>query len=239
MKIRQYIPVILAIMLVSFSLPAKSTKEGLKGKRIYKFPFYIFSHTRSYSYFALSGYMGDVADMNVVKVKDPYSFKISLKVLYKPTYRQGHQGWCGLSWQYPPNNWGDNSKGGYDLSEAKYLFFYARGSKGNELVEFKIGGIKGAYGDTDEASTGVVPLSKKWKLFKIDLKKKNLKNIVGGFCVLILSSVNPEGIAIYLNDIYYSNKTEPEKMFFQEYSNPGDKETEQEKRVEKIEKIKK
>jgi hypothetical protein len=231
--------VMLIIILFSFSLQAKFTKKGFTGKRIYKFPFYIFSHRKAYSYFALSGYMGDVADMNVVKVKDPYSFKTSLKVIYKPTYKQGHQGWCGLCWQFPPNNWGDNKKGGYNLSEARYLFFYARGSRGNELVEFKIGGLKGVYGDSDEVSSGVVALTRKWKLYKIDLKKSNLRNIVGGFCILMLSSVNPEGVAIYLNDIYYSNKTKPEKMFFHEYSNPGDKETEQEKRIEKVEKIKK
>ncbi len=198
------------------------------GLKIYKFPFYVFSFREHISYFALSGYMGDVNNIKVTKERDPYSFKVSLKITYIPKFDAHSQGWGGLYWQYPPNNWGDDEKGGYDLSSAKFLYFYAKGAKGDELVEFKIGGIKGPYGDTDTASTGIIPLTRKWKLYKIDLRKKDLKNIIGGFCVIFMAQLNPEGLTFYLNDIYYSDKIKPERRFFIDYSNPGKKKKEKE-----------
>ena len=103
--------------------------------------------------------------------------------------------------------------GGYDLSNAKFLFFYARGEKGDEQVEFKMGGISGDYGDSGEAGTGIIKLSKEWMLYKIDLRGKNLKNIIGGFCFMLNSKFNPEGLSFYLSEIYYSHKEQPENIF--------------------------
>ncbi|MBU1078779.1 MAG: hypothetical protein KKH98_15890 [Spirochaetes bacterium] len=194
----------------------KGNKE-FRGVRISKFPFYIYSNKLSISYFALSGYLGDVVNIKILKVEDPYSFKKCMRIAYKPTFEDQNYGWAGIFWQWPPNNWGDNDRGGYDLSKARFLYFYARGSKGNELIEFKIGGVKGPYGDSDEATSGIIALSKKWKLYKIDLRKKDLKNIIGGFAVLFQSHLNQDGATVYLNDVYYTKKLKPEPKFFKDY----------------------
>lgn len=211
---------ILIISLTFCSVDAKirkAEKEGFSGRRIRKFPFYIYSNKKHVSYFAISGYLGDVPDIVLRKVKDPYTFKTCIKISYQPTYGQDHHGWAGIFWQWPPNNWGNNDKGGYNLKGAKFLYFFARGKDGDEIVEFKVGGVKGPYGDSDEASTGVISLTKEWKLYKIDLREKDLSNIIGGFAMIIQAHVNPDGITFYLNDIYYTKKTEPEPIFFKEY----------------------
>ncbi|MDD5066526.1 MAG: hypothetical protein PHF84_05715 [bacterium] len=192
-------------------------------KKILKFPFHVFSYKAYTSYYVVSGYMGDVNCVRLLKIQDTYSYKNSLKLIYNPRYSQANKGWAGLGWQWPPNNWGENKKGGYDLSEAKYLFFWARGVKGDELVEFKIGGAKGPYGDTDEASTGVISLSRKWELYKIDLRGKNLKNVITALTIIVTQQLNPNGLTLYLNEIYYSKKDTPEQTRLFDYSSPVDK----------------
>ncbi len=213
--------IIFIISIIFTNLLAKKNKPiaEIRGKRIYKYPFYIFSYKRHISYYVLSGYMGDVEDIKVLKIRENYSFKTSLKIIYKPTFKNNNLGWVGVFWQWPPNNWGNKEGGGYDLSKAKYFFFYAKGAKGGELIEFKIGGIKGTYGDSAEISTGIISLTDKWKLYKINLKGYNLKNIIAGFGFLIQAALNPEGCTFYLNDIYYSNKNKPEPPFFKDYLN--------------------
>ncbi|MBN1897320.1 MAG: hypothetical protein JW827_00965 [Spirochaetes bacterium] len=171
-----------------------------------KFPFYVFSGKQSDSSFFLSGYMGDIHDLQVLKTKDPETGGKRLKVIYKRVRKDGG-GWCGLYWQYPPNNWGDDVKGGYDLRQARYLYFTARGERGTERAEFKIGGIPGRWGDSDEATTGIIQLSNKARTYRIDLRKKDLKNIIGGFCFMIMEKFNPEGAVFYIHDIYYSDRT--------------------------------
>ena len=47
-------------------------------------------------------------------------------------------GWGGVVWQNPANNWGDKP-GGWNLTGAKKLSFWARGDKGGEKVTFLFG----------------------------------------------------------------------------------------------------
>ena len=47
-------------------------------------------------------------------------------------------GWGGVVWQSPANDWGDRG-GGYDLTGAKKLTFWARGEAGGEVVSFQFG----------------------------------------------------------------------------------------------------
>lgn len=197
----------------------KKTEEPLM--KIYKYPFPIFSYKEYTSYFVVSGYMGDVKALKLVKVNDTYSFKTCLKISYQPKFQMDSQGWAGIAWQWPPNNWGDNKKGGYDLSDAKFLYFWARGAKGDELVEFKMGGAGGPYGDTDSATSGVIALSKKWQLYRIDLRKKNLKNVITAFTLIFTQALNPNGLTLFLNEIYYSKKETPEQSFLFDYTSPS------------------
>lgn len=218
--LKKLITAVLIIIFVSCLYAKKESKNEFRGLKVKIFPFFVYSYKKYTSYFCLSGYMGDVSDLKVVKKRESYSFKNSLKIVYAPSYEAENKFWVGVFWQYPPNNWGDNDEGGYDISDAKCLFFFAKGQKGGELVEFKVGGIKGPYGDSDEISSGLISLTKSWKLYKIDLQDKDLKNIIGGFSVILQSNLNPDGVTMYLNDIYYSKKDKPENIFFMNYSSP-------------------
>lgn len=156
------------------------------------------------NHYAPSGWMGDYSDISLMDAwkESPHSGTTCIKIIYKPNVSQGAR-WTGIYWQSPPNNWGEK-KGGYDLTGANKLTFWARGEKGGERIEeFKIGGITGTYSDSDSASIGPVVLSKDWQQYEIDLQGLDLSYISGGFCWATNLDVNPEGCTFYLDDISY------------------------------------
>ena len=151
-----------------------------------------------------SGWTGDFSDLkfNDKHMVNPHSGSTSVQVIYSNKATQGAR-WSGIYWQNPPNNWGTRP-GGYDLTGAKKLTFWARGEKGGERIEeFKIGGITGEYADSDVAGIGPVVLTTDWQQFTIDLEGKDLSSISGGFCWATNLDVNPDGATFYLDDIRY------------------------------------
>ena len=148
--------------------------------------------------------MGDHGDISVNEgwTQDPHSGKTCIKITYTAKGSQ-RAGWMGLYWQNPANNWGDQM-GGYDLTGYNKLTFWARGEAGGEVIsEFKIGGIRGAYSDSDSVTIGSITLTKKWKKYEIDLEGLDLSYISGGFGLSASSRNNPEGFNIYLDDVRY------------------------------------
>jgi len=151
-----------------------------------------------------SGYMGDYSDVKIdtASFDTPHSGTTCIKVTYTNASSQGAR-WAGMYWQSPANNWGDK-KGGFDLTGAKKLTFWARGAKAGERIEeFKVGGITGLYPDSDIAGIGPVLLTTEWQKLEIDLRGKDLSYISGGFCWSTNLDVNPEGAVFYLDDIKY------------------------------------
>lgn len=151
-----------------------------------------------------SGYMGDYSDVKIetASFDNPHSGTTCIKITYSNAMSQGAR-WVGMYWQSPANNWGDR-KGGFDLTGAKKLAFWARGAKGGERIEeFKLGGITGLYPDSDIAGIGPVMLTQEWKQYEIDLAGKDLSYISGGFCWATNVDVNPDGAVFYLDDIKY------------------------------------
>ena len=151
--------------------------------------------------FALSGYMGDVSDLNVMgSYTNLHQPGVPcLKVVY---VAGGEQGWAGLVWQNPANNWGDMD-GGYNLTRARKLVFWARGEKGGEVVQFKMGGMAASHPDSDSVTTGDVELKAEWTPYAIDLSKANLDYISAGFAFIVTQDRNPQGCTFYLDDIRY------------------------------------
>jgi len=148
--------------------------------------------------------MGDYGDIKLDTgwKENPHGGTTCIKITYTGEQKQG-AGWCGIFWQNPANNWGMRP-GGYDLTGAKKLVFWARGGKGGEvLAEVKTGGITGEYADTDTASIGPLTLTPEWKEYVIDLTGKDLTYISGGFCWAASAADNPDGFTIYFDDIYY------------------------------------
>jgi hypothetical protein len=168
-------------------------------------PFYVYSDRISVkNHFILSGWMGDYGDLIVDQSwsENTQSGDSCIKISYSGKATNGAR-WAGIYWQNPANNWG-NVDGGYDLSKATKITFWAKGEKGAERIEeLKIGGLMGEYPDSDSAGIGPVILTKEWKQYVIDLKGKDLSYLSGGFAWSTNIDVNPQGAVFYLDEIKY------------------------------------
>ena len=180
--------------------------QELKGTKIKPLPFYVFYEKGSVlNHFLPSGWMGDYGDIKYSQAaKGQYIGKSCIRIKYSAKRKQ-RAGWAGIFWQATSNNWGTH-KTGYNIKmrSPKKLHLYAKGEKGDEVVEFKFGGISGQYADSDSGETGTLTLSKNWKRYTIDLTGLDLSYINGGFCVVFTKQTNPDGIVFYIDKVYYS-----------------------------------
>jgi len=111
--------------------------------------------------------------------------------------------WGGIYWLNPPNNWGSR-KGGYNLTGAEKLVFWAKGENGGEQIqEFTVGGIGYNYPDSDLVVIGPIILSSVWREYTIDLRGKDLSYVSGGFAWTTSENVNGESCKFYLDDIRF------------------------------------
>ncbi|MFH1478646.1 MAG: hypothetical protein ABIG92_02585 [Candidatus Omnitrophota bacterium] len=182
---------------------AKLDASQAAGGAFKTFPIYTDGRSPDNHYIP-SGYMGDFSDVRIDQscFDNPYAGSTCIKITYTNKASQGAR-WVGTYWQNPANNWGDK-KGGFDLTGAAKLSFYAKGEKGGERIEeFKMGGLTGQYPDSDVAGIGPVLLTKEWKKYEVDLGGKDLSYISGGFCWATNLDVNPNGAVFYLDDIRY------------------------------------
>ncbi len=169
-------------------------------------PFYVYRefHHRD-NHFAPSGWMGDYGDLRLDDHWRPTGQKdaeTAIKIIYSAQAKQNN-GWAGMYWQNPANNWGSRP-GGFNLNGKSKLIFRARGENGGERIEeFKIGGMTGDYADSGSASIGPVTLTKDWKTYEIALAGQELSSITGGFCWTANRDGNPQGATFYLDDIRY------------------------------------
>jgi hypothetical protein len=191
-----------ALKVVPKSTPV-TMKKKFEPKPPESLPFFVFNNAvfPPVKNFALSGYMGDVSD---IKISGSYS---NLHVEGYPTLKvvyggEGLMGWGGVVWQNPANNWGEFD-GGYNLTKAKRLTFWARGDKGGEIVEFKIGGTAANYPDSDNLSSGDITLSDRWQKYALDLSKADLAYISAGFGFVLKQDMNPDGCTFYIDDVRY------------------------------------
>ncbi|MFA5145646.1 MAG: hypothetical protein WC723_06580 [Candidatus Omnitrophota bacterium] len=151
-----------------------------------------------------SGWMGDYGDikLNDRFTQDPHSGSSCMEFVYSAK-KSGGQGWAGVYWQNPANNWG-SKKAGFNLAGMTKLTFWARGAKGGEKIQkFIVGGIKGVYSDSTMVETGPIELTDKWKEYTINLTGKDLTYISGGFAWIITANLNPQGATFYIDDIKF------------------------------------
>ncbi|HAJ57092.1 MAG TPA: hypothetical protein DCL35_04910 [Candidatus Omnitrophica bacterium] len=156
------------------------------------------------NHYAPSGWMGDVGDLSMDDkyMGEPYSGSTSVKFVYTAKKAQ-NQGWAGVYWQNPANNWG-SKKGGYDLTGLNKLTFWIRGEKGGEIIDkLTVGGIKGTYPDTTEVSIGPLELTSTWRQYSVNLAGKDLSYINGALSWVINADSNPEGATFYFDDIKF------------------------------------
>jgi len=190
------------VVIVPKTMPTKVKIFGIRKDPV-PMPFYVYNNAAvpAVNNFAPSGYMGDVGD---IKVMGSYTnlHQADVPCLKIGYGAGGDMGWGGLIWQNPANNWGELD-GGYNLTKAKKLSFWARGENGGEVVEFKLGGMAAKHPDSDTVSTGSITLKKDWTQYKLDLNSANLAYISGGFGVVLKQDNNPKGCTFYLDDIKY------------------------------------
>ena len=146
-----------------------------------------------------SGWMGnsEKLEMNWEFGEITHTGETSIKVNYK-----AFDNWVGVTWQNPINDWGD-LPGGYNLTGAKKLTFWAKGEKGGEKISFGVGILKSdrKYFDTAFAELKDVTLTNNWKQYSIDLRGKDLSVIKTPFYWTFGSAGFP--ITFYLDDIQF------------------------------------
>ncbi len=144
-----------------------------------------------------AGWMGDAKSIKVnpAWTQNPHSGKTCMRCDF-----EADKGWGGVVWQNPEGDWGDRG-GGYDLSGAKKLTFWARGEKGGELVGFEFGTLAKPkkFFDTGKGKLEKVALTKDWQRYEIDVSAQDLTRIKTGFVWTLASSGEP--ITFYLDDI--------------------------------------
>ncbi len=195
---------ILAVLAVAFlAMPICAKAQDAAKDKLKEFVVYTDKNARD-NHYAPSGWMGDFGDikLNDQSADNPHSGSSCIQVNYTAKKSQ-NQGWAGVYWQNPPNNWG-SKKGGFDLTGMTKVSFWARGAKGGETIQkFVIGGIKGTYPDSAEIESGAIELTDAWKEYTVNLSGKDLSYISGGFGWVITADSNSEGAVFYIDDIKF------------------------------------
>ena len=165
-----------------------------------KLPFVVYDEAGgAKSPYVPSGYMGNTKAIKMTEdcPDDPHAGKTCLRVEFG-----ARDGWGGVAWQDPPNDWGD-APGGFDLAGAKRLSFWARGETGGEVVGFAMGilGRDKKFHDSAIAKLEKVTLTPEWKRYTIDLDGKDLARIKTGFSWSLAADGKP--VTFFLDDIRY------------------------------------
>lgn len=166
-----------------------------------KLPLVVYEENGDPATYIPAGWMGDAKAIQVdpAHADNPHSGKTCMKWAFTAS-----SGWGGVAWQSPEQDWGDQ-RGGYDLTGAKRLVFYARGESGGEEVSFGFGLITPPkkYFDTALRNKDKVKLTREWQRVEIpldDLKDgETLRRIKMGFVWTVASSGKP--VVFYLDDI--------------------------------------
>jgi len=165
-----------------------------------RLPFTVYDEKGSTNnHYIASGWMGNTKGLKLDEgyTTDPHSGKTCLRCEYSAT-----SDWAGIVWQDPANDWGDQA-GGWNLTGAKKLKFWARGEKGGEPVSFKFGvlGLDKKYPDSATGSANDGKLTKEWKEYTIDLEGKDLTRIKTGFVWTVEGQSAP--VVFFLDDIRF------------------------------------
>ncbi len=190
----------LAIPYASFVVSDKDPNAQEKWGKAATFPFYVYKDEGAQeNHFIPSGMMGNMGKTKIdyACTSNPQAGKSCIEV----TYSDG-AGWFGLAYQDPANDWG-KAWGGFDLTGAQKLVFWARGGEGGEKIKFGFGMIsrENQWYDTATGDTGDVTLTKEWKQYEIPLKDYDLRRIKTGFSYFFGGSGKPK--TLYIDEIRY------------------------------------
>jgi len=168
--------------------------------------------------FINAGYMGckSEIEINPACTISPHSGPLCIKIEFLNSCKAG---WAGVYWTNTADdsgaNWGQYP--GTDFSNSGYskITFWARGEKGNEVVEFGSGGInntltnpgickyKDSYQKKYSTEGKTLILGQDWRQYTIDLTDSDLSSVIGGFFWSANWRANPTGLVFYLDDIIF------------------------------------
>jgi hypothetical protein len=181
--------------------PAKSASGG--SVQDAKLPMLVYGENTGGPY-TPTGWMGNRKgiSLDLACTERPYMGKNCIKVGYSELTE-----WGGIIWQNPANDWGE-LVGGYNLSAAKTLSFWARGSTGGEKVTFGYGriGKEKPHPDSSMTALNEVELTTQWTHYTINLAGKDMSCIKSGFYWSAQAQGRP--IVFYIDEIEYL-ATEP------------------------------
>ena len=162
-----------------------------------------------HNHFFPSGFMGDVGDIRCEDTaEDVHSGATAIKVTYNQS--EGGLGWAGIVWQFPANNWG-TLPGGFDLRGNRYVTFWAKSTRPDQMVHFDVGGLGRKPGTCECNSLAQYPeslcpavevtcnLTNQWFRYAIAIPAdRDLHHVISGFFWTASNSV-----AFYLDDVYW------------------------------------
>jgi len=169
-------------------------------------------HDAPGNHYVPSGWMGATEDISSIEcaTDDVHSGSTSIKISYSHTHTPY---WAGVYWQDPASNWADRP-GGYDLTGAKRVTFWAKSIVPGVKVKFLVGGIGYFAGTCTRQPTVLCPefldsvcptieathiLSDTWQKYEIPIPlNRDMSNVIGGF-----GWVADQPLTFYLDDIVW------------------------------------
>ena len=149
--------------------------------------------------YAPSGCMGNTKaiKMDPACADRPHAGKTCLRVEYA-----AKADWGGVVWQSPANDWGDKP-GGFDITGAKTLSFWARGEEAarSSPSSSACSAATRRSSTRPPAKLDKVTLKPEWKQYTIDLKGRDLARIKTGFAWVLAADGKP--VTFYLDDVRY------------------------------------
>lgn len=163
-------------------------------------PFVVYSEEGNKETYSPTGRMGNKNDLQFDLGWDlePHEGSTCIYVRYASA-----EDWVTVAWQNPGHNWGEVA-GGFDLTKATRLTFWAKGETGKENVEFMVGmeqGQSAVSRDTLRATTGIIKLKKEWKKYNIPLEDLDRTRLITGFLFRIEGQGKP--VVFCLDDIQF------------------------------------
>ncbi|WP_425399696.1 glycoside hydrolase family 2 TIM barrel-domain containing protein [Aeoliella sp.] len=165
-----------------------------------KLPLVVYAEGTTSEPYTPSGFMGNTQalEFDLDSTVEPHAGDTCLRVKYNAPDQ-----WGGVVWQSPANDWKGQRPGGFDLSEAAALEFWARGETGAERVTFLVGlnTTDGVYRDTGKTQLADVQLTTEWKRYRIPLSGVDLGRIKNGFGFSLAGQ--GRAVTFYLDDVRY------------------------------------
>ena len=161
-------------------------------------PFYLDEH------FAASGYMGDAeVPGNLIDTPCQDDEVNDTAHCHRFTVAPGTEGWSGLWWQSPADNWGEVAGLGLLIeSGAQKVKFKAWSATGGEVIDFFVGYSSDGF----TASKPLVTLTTEPTVYEVDINCYTYQHVAGGFGWSVDTAELQEAANIFVAEVEWTNE---------------------------------